>query len=213
MRIHFDDVDATEVDRRIALYGPLTQAVRELIDATIRTEVDDETIRDVEATVRAATARLREKQVDGSLGVTVTTDGTMLDWGNAAVGVRNPIAPPLVAEMDETGLCWSELELGAAYEGPPGLVHGGILALLVDQILGIAVASGSKPSFTGTLTLQYRKATPLGKVRLEARVERVEGLKTFVAGSVSTAEGRTVEANAIFIRPSWARDLPERSAS
>ncbi|WP_040799285.1 PaaI family thioesterase [Nocardia higoensis] len=206
MQIHFDDIDAAEIDRRIALYGPLTQAVRELVDATVRTEVDEHTIREVEATVRAATARLRAQQIDGSFGARFTSDGTMMAWGNAAVGVRNPIAPPMVVERDDTGLHWAELTLGAAYEGPPGLVHGGVSALLLDQLLGMAAAHGGQPSFTGTLALRYRKPTPLGKIRVEARVDRVEGAKTFVVGSLSVGGELAVEADAVFIQPSWVRD-------
>ncbi|WP_067852238.1 PaaI family thioesterase [Nocardia shimofusensis] len=209
MQIIFDDIDAAEIDRRIALYGPLTQAVRELVDATIRTEADEDTIRDVEATIRVATARLREKQIEGSFGARYTADGTVMSWGNAAVGVRNPIAPPMVVERDDTGLHWAEITLGAAYEGPPGLVHGGVTALLLDQILGHAAAVDGKPSFTGTLTLRYRRPTPLGKVRAEARVDRVEGVKTFVVGSLSTADGLTVEADGVFIQPAWVRDRAE----
>lgn len=209
MQIYFDDIDAAEIDRRTALYGPFTQAVRDLVDATIRTEVDEDTIREVEATIRAATARLRAEQIEGSFGAGYTADGVVMAWGNAAVGVRNPIAPPMVVERDGTGLHWAEVTLGAAYEGPPGRVHGGVTALLLDQILGVAASSAGKPAFTGTLTLRYRKATPLGKVRAEARIDRVEGVKSFVVGSLSTTEGCTVEASGVFIQPAWVRDTAD----
>ena len=48
-----DDITAEELERQRALYGPFTQAVRELVDATIRTEVDDDEIRAVQAEVEA----------------------------------------------------------------------------------------------------------------------------------------------------------------
>ena len=105
------------------------------------------------------------------------------------------------------GACWAEFTLGAAYEGPPGLVHGGICALVLDHILGEAASDGlTKPLFTGTITLRYLRGTPLGPLRAEAFIERTEGIKTYARGYLSDADGRTVEADGVFIAPAWARD-------
>jgi hypothetical protein len=67
-----------------------------LIDATIRTEA----------------------------GVKFSTDGEQMPWGNAVIGTRNPVAPPLVIERAEDGSMFADVHLGAAYEGPPGHVTG-----------------------------------------------------------------------------------------
>lgn len=76
--------------------------------------------------------------------------------------------------------CWSEFTLGAPYEGPPGLVHGGVCALVLDHILGEAASERlTKPLFTGTISVKYLRGTALGRLRTEA-------------------EG-------IFVRPAWAR--------
>ena len=70
-----------------------------------------------------------------------------------STGFRNAIAPPLVMHEEPDGLWWSEFELGEAYQGPPGWVHGGVLALVLDQLLGEAASEGlTKPMFTGTIT-------------------------------------------------------------
>ena len=206
MQFTLEDIDAAEVVRRAALYGPLTDAVRDLVDATIRTEVDEDTIRDVYASVVAATDRLRARQIDGAFGVRYTHHGEAMAWGNAVIGLRNAIAPPLSVTHEPGGVVWSEFVLGAAYEGPPGHVHGGVCALVLDQILGMSAASNDKPNFTGTLTLRYRRGTPLGLLRVEARIDRVEGVKTFVVGTLSDAAGVTVEADGVFILPTWARE-------
>ncbi|WP_024795899.1 PaaI family thioesterase [Tomitella biformata] len=200
MQIITEDIDTAELARRRALYGPLTEAVRELIDATIRTEVDDDVVRQVHADIAAATAKLRARQLDGAYGARKTTAGEHMSWGNAAMGLRNAIAPPLVVKADADGRRWAEFTLGAAYEGPPGLVHGGVCALVLDHVLG-ATASSVTFSFTGTLTLRYRRGTPLGLLRAEARVDRVEGRKTIVVGTLSDAGGVTVEAEGNFISP------------
>ncbi|WP_072845223.1 PaaI family thioesterase [Rhodococcus tukisamuensis] len=203
MKFTREDIDSSELDRRRALYGPLTEAVRELVDATIRTEVDESVIREVHAEVAAAAAKLRAKQLDGAFGLRFTTGGESFAWGNAGIGLRNALAPPLSVESDASGLHWTEVTLGAPYEGPPGLVHGGICALVLDHLLG-TTASSIEPRFTGTLTLRYRRGTPLGRLRAEARITRNEGRKTVVNGTLSDAGGVTVEAEGIFIGPATA---------
>jgi acyl-coenzyme A thioesterase PaaI-like protein len=124
------------------------------------------------------------------------------------VGLRNAIAPPMDVHHEEVGRCWAEFDLGVAYEGPPGLVHGGISALVLDHILGEVASDGlTKPLFTGTITLRYLRGTPLGPLRAEAFIERTEGVKTFARGYLSDADGHTVEAEGVFIRPAWARNV------
>lgn len=201
-----DDMDAEEIARQVALYGPFTAAVRELVDATIRTEVDDDEVRAVQAEVEALVARLRKQQLDGPYGVRFGATGRGRPWGNSVVGLRNPIAPPLVVQRDESGRAWCDFHLGAAYEGPPSLVHGGVSALILDQMLGEAAGAGGKPGMTARLTLHYRRATPLGDLRAEAWIERSEGIKTWARGHIADAEGVTVEAEGLFILPKWARE-------
>jgi len=201
-----DDITPEELERQRAVYGPFTQAVRELVDATIRTEADDEEIRAVHAEVEALTARLRARQLEGAYGVRFGSTGRGRPWGNSVVGLRNAIAPPLVIDHEDTGRAWSDFHLGAAYEGPPGLVHGGVAALVLDQMLGEAAGAGGKPGMTGTLTLRYRRGTPLGDLRAEAWIERSEGIKTWARGHLMDAEGVTVEAEGLFILPRWARE-------
>ena len=78
---------------------------------------------------------------------------------------------------------------------------------MLDHILGEAASDGlTKPKFTGTITLRYLRGTPLGPLRAEACIERIDGVKTFARGYLSDAEGPTVEAEGVFIQPAWARD-------
>lgn len=206
-----DELSSAEIDRQASLYGALAQSVRELADAAIRTEVDDDEVRAARAEIEAITERLRKQQIDGSYGIRFNDEGRVRPWGNAVVGVRNPIAPPLQMQRDPSGRAWADFHLGAAYEGPPGLVHGGVAALVLDQVLGEAAGAGGKPGMTGTLTLRYRRGTPLGDLHAEAHIDRVEGIKTWVVGSISDAEGVTVEAEGVFILPRWARKAAEES--
>jgi acyl-coenzyme A thioesterase PaaI-like protein len=200
-----ENLTAEEVAQLRATYEPLTQSVRDLVDATIRTEVDADVVADAKAAIDAATARLRTRQLVGAFGVRFGADGDQMPWGNAVIGMRNPTAPPLVIHKDSTGRVFTEFHLGAAYEGPPGHVHGGVAALILDHVLGEAASSAERPRLTGTITLRYLRTTRLGPLRAEARIDRTEGVKTFAVGHLADDEGVTVQAEGVFIQPRWAR--------
>lgn len=199
-----ENVSAAEVERLRGVFGPLTESVRELIDATIRTEVDADVVALAKAEIDAATARLRSKQLPGPYGVRIS-DGDQMPWGNPVIGLRNPIAPPVVLHPADDGGVRCDFHLGAAFEGPPGHVHGGVSALILDHVLGEAASTAENPRLTGTISLRYLRTTPLGDLHAEARIVRTEGIKTYAVGHVSDADGVTVEAEGVFITPRWAR--------
>ena len=201
----FEALSAAEADRVTALYTPLADAVRELIDAAVRTEADDAVVANARTAIEAVTQSLRQRV--RPVKVSYRVDDRPLPLGNAVVGVCNPIAPPVVVQHEGGGRCWSEFVLGTAYEGPPGLVHGGVSALVLDHMLGEAASEGlSRARFTGTITVKYLRGTPLGPLRCEAWIERTERAKAFARGFISDAEGITVEADGVFIEPAWARE-------
>jgi acyl-coenzyme A thioesterase PaaI-like protein len=201
----FEVLSAAGLDRVKALYAPLAEAVRDLIDATIWTQADDDVVENARTTIEAVTQSLRQKTRPS--GMSYLVDGHPVPLANAAIGLCNPIAPPMVVHHEDDGRCWSEFVLGSAYEGPPTLVHGGVSALVLDHILGEAASQGmTKPRFTGTITAKYLRGTPLGPLRAEAFVDRTEGVKTYARGYISDAEGVTVEAEGVFIKPAWARE-------
>jgi hypothetical protein len=207
-KVPYEVMSADEHDRLAALYGPLTDDVRELIRLALRTDADPDSIDAARTAIRTANDVLRSRQPDESQVVRYSVGGRPVVWGNAVIGLRNAIAPPLTIHHDDDATrCWSEFTLNSAYEGPPGLVHGGVCALVLDHVLGEAASAGlTKPLFTGTLMVRFVRGTPLGRLRADAAVERTEGVKSFVSGHLSDGEGITVEAEGIFIKPAWARD-------
>lgn len=203
-----DDLSPEETERQRAIYGPLTDCVRELVDACIRTQASEEEISRASAEIQAITARLRSDQLETAYGVAFDSRGLGRHAGNTVLGLRNPVAPPLRLEHDSSGdgRVFCELHLGAAYEGAPGLVHGGVASMLMDQLLSESVQSANRPGFTGTMTVTYRKATPLGDLRAEAWIELREEYKTRARGHLIGPDGVTVEAEAVFVLPRWARE-------
>lgn len=184
-----------------AVYEPLARSVRNLIDVTIRTEADATVVLAATQLIDAASRQLGVELMPESFGLRTTPDGQGSAWGNIAIGIRNPVAPPLIVHHEPDRSVWAEFVLGAAYEGPAGHVHGGMCALVLDHVLGATAHQPGRPAYTGTLTLRYMRGTLLGPLRAEARVERVEGAKTFAVGELSDAHGVTVQAEGVFIHP------------
>jgi acyl-coenzyme A thioesterase PaaI-like protein len=208
MAEHGTDLDVEAV-------AALAQSARGLVDAVVRSQVDADELRAVRAELDALTERLRASQLPASVGAAYGWEAGRRHWGNAVIGLRNPIAPPLDI-LREGGRVSAGFTLGAAYEGPPTFVHGGVSALILDQMLGEAAASSGRPGMTGTLSIRYRHPTPLGPLRAEAEVVRTEGVKTYAEGRVLVAQPdgtwrASVEAEGVFILPRWAREkLAER---
>ncbi|MCW2782960.1 MAG: thioesterase superfamily protein [Marmoricola sp.] len=200
-----DHATDEEIARDRSVWEPFTQSLRELVDLTIRSEADLETVRAAHAQLLAINERLGARVIPGTYGVRLG-ESSGRNWGNAIMGVRNAIAPPLDIATDGVGRAWVDFTLGAAYEGPPSLVHGGVTALVLDHVFGAAAGADRKPRLTGTLTMRYLRGTKLGvPLRAEAHVDRVEGWKSFVVGHLADDEGTTVEADGVFILPRWAR--------
>ena len=207
------DLTDEQVDAEVDVFGGLTDAVRRLNQATLRTTVDHETVDEVRRQVEELTARLEKSMIPHNFGVSFTKGGRIRGYGNAVVGLRNPNAVPVKVVQDkENGRATAEFELNALHEGPPGQVHGGVVALVLDQVFGEAAAAGGAPGMTGTLTLRYALNTPLGPCSAAAWVDRRDGIKTIVKGEMRRADGTvTVTAEGIFILPRWAREqLAER---
>ena len=101
------------------------------------------------------------------------------------IGIANPLAPPIrLAVLGDK--VEGRVTFGVAYEGPPGHVHGGFLAAAFDEVLGMAQSLTGNPGMTGTLTIRYRRPTPLlTELVFEAHVDRVEGRKIFTHGTLS----------------------------
>lgn len=121
-------------------------------------------------------------------------------------GTSNPLAPPMVSWQIREGEDGPEgrrteatIRFGAAYEGPPMHAHGGLVAAVFDELLG---RSQLVPGFTGSLTVWYRRPTPLDRdLQLKAWVDRVDGRKRWVRGTCHLDGVLLSEAEGLFIAP------------
>ncbi len=181
----------------------LTHAVRHLIDAILtRDDVSDEVLRDAATVTEDLAAQIagspHEAKARGRRVPSERTHGDYLTR-SPIVGQVNPVAPPLEWEV-RSGRILGRGIYHAAYEGPPGYVHGGWIALTFDEILGMANVASGNPGMTGTLKIRYRRPTPLHKeVTFEGWTEKVEGRRITALGTMSVDGVVTAEAEGLFI--------------
>lgn len=116
-------------------------------------------------------------------------------------GRSNALAAPL-ALVFEGELTRGHAVYGEAYEGPPGLVHGGFVISAFDDLLGVAQAASGIAGLTGTLSVRLHSGTPLNqRIDYEASVLEVKGRKITAWGRSYCAGVLCAEATGIFIEP------------
>lgn len=125
-----------------------------------------------------------------------------VDWSapySPVVGRCNPLASPMHMRIEQDKVI-GEVTFGDAYEGPPGCVHGGMVALTWDHVLALSNMLLNLRGPTAWLHIEYRKPTPLlTPLRFEGWIDKVEGKKIFTKG-VCYANGDVVtEASGLFI--------------
>jgi len=192
----------------------LAGTTRELLDAIIQLSGDVDEIEEATLLVREAELLVRKYVKRGSSAPTLapTSEGSFgvgtsfLDR-SPLIGSMNPVAPPIAIEIrhageGESGIASAigRVTFDAIYEGPPGCVHGGIIAAAFDEVLGIAQSLSGNPGMTGQLTVRYRAPTPLYQPLLfEAHIDRIAGRKIFTAGTLHHGKTLCAEAEALFI--------------
>ena len=82
-------------------------------------------------------------------------------------GLENPVGLHLHIYETEPGLVETTYTAPEHFQGYPGVLHGGIVGALIDEIAGRA-HMGSDPNnprfmFTAKLEVKYRKNVPVGK--------------------------------------------------
>jgi acyl-coenzyme A thioesterase PaaI-like protein len=214
-------MDENELQGRTAL----ADATRHLIRATRVTLVDTEPMAEAAALIERAAGLLEAETFAGphsQVGLDITASGPDMAAEprqyfpySSVIGPLNPISVPVeleVADLADLGIDGPTASLtgngarGRAvlpeqYVGPPwNIVHGGIIAHIFDELLGVATIAGGAAGFTGRLTVHFRKPTPaLQPLELVAWIESVSGRKTVARGEIRHDGIVTAEADGLFI--------------
>ncbi len=196
-----DGADPALRERRAAI-TELGGALRELVQQASATEVPVDVLRQVAAQLSDAAAALGQ-QTRSRTDLPSADDliGRQRMY-NPVIGSGSGLAAPLHVEVtgdEAVGSCI----LGLAFEGPPSFAHGGVSAMLLDQLLGHAASAAGHPGMTVQLDLTYRAPVPLQTpLRLTARVGEVTGRRITVRGVIATAaepDKVLVQATGIFV--------------
>ena len=179
----------------------LADAVRRLIEHAVLSEVPDDEAAEIAATLEGIDERLK-RHPRGAAPKKALPDFHDLQAifrGDPIIGEHNPIAPPVAVERDGD-VIRGRATLGAPYEGPPGYVHGAIIAAVFDMLLGLANVASGNPGMTGTLTVRYRRPTPLNtELVFEASTGERKGRKVMAHGSCHANGELTAEAEGVFV--------------
>jgi acyl-coenzyme A thioesterase PaaI-like protein len=172
----------------------LGAALRALSDVVVRTGATAEEIDAAAGTVEALAAQLAMHPPGQRIHDSPYHPMSIVG------GSAHPTAAQLHTTPTEDGVAGT-VRLGAAYEGGPGLVHGGVLSLLFDHAMGQALFVAGYSAMTVSLEVRYRAPTPLDvALAVSAKLDRIDGRKLFVAAQVAVGGQVTAEAQGVFVQ-------------
>ena len=83
------------------------------------------------------------------------------------------------------------------YQSWEGIVHGGVVALMLDEAVGWASWLAEKPGVTGRLEVKYRQPLRLGdEVRVTGRIENVRRTLVYASSRIERKADRALIAEA-----------------
>jgi acyl-coenzyme A thioesterase PaaI-like protein len=186
------------------------QAVRELCAETVACDAPDESFREVADSVEELVERLRVeprrvRKVASRLEEEIRVEGKRYHYGDLLdfsplAGLANPLAPPMSIGKEEDARLVATLVFSSAFEGGPGLAHGGYVAAAFDELLGLTQSLTGEAGMTGKLKVRYRSPCPLNtELRMEGRVHQREGRKIVARGTMHVGDRLVADGEATFV--------------
>jgi acyl-coenzyme A thioesterase PaaI-like protein len=179
----------------------LARAVRDLADAVAETGVDRTTLDEVTGALELLTHRLRtETDDDAYSGLVIKPVDYSVPEGpmplNPIVGACSPVRPDVQLRFAD-GEVTGRAMFTKRFVGPPGFAHGGISAMLADQIVACTGGAVGRRTITKSLQVEYLRPLPLGEeVQLwgvcELAGEDFEARFTVTVGGKVAVQGTAV---------------------
>ena len=114
-------------------------------------------------------------------------------------GAANPMGLAAHLWRDDDVACM-RVTLGKAFEGAPGRAHGGVVAALLDEVMGVMNVIDGAMAFTAQLDVTYVAPTPVGEpIVARAWLARRDDRKRFVEATLHAGERLVASARALFI--------------
>ena len=194
------DPGAKRAVRRAAI-ADLARAVRQLADAVAETGTGNEEVAAVATEVRRLRRRLAAARHDGPYS---GLHGQELDLSTPAgplplspiIGDCNPSAPEVALSFVD-GRVMGTTRLTKRHVGPPGFAHGGIGAMIADQLVAVTPYRLGLTCVTRWMTVRYRRPIPLySDIALEAWCEPVDDARVRAWCTIGHEGGVDLEAEA-----------------
>jgi acyl-coenzyme A thioesterase PaaI-like protein len=168
----------------------LAESLRRLISATATCTASPADLATARDLVDAATAALGPSPTAEEHSTTTTAGDRRTV--NPYDSPENPLAPPLRVIPSAEDEYAAELTLSPAYEGPPGRVHGGVVAGILDHASGFALKDLGIVAMSVSLTIDLHDATPYAQpLVVRARLAERDGRKIWVETTLATSDGHT----------------------
>jgi acyl-coenzyme A thioesterase PaaI-like protein len=188
----------------------LVARTRELIEAVVMTDVAEADRVAAADLIETATDLLNRSRRESPLFLVRHSDGRVESLLQAGSGRLNPAAPPVEWVVRPTepppGSEPVPVEVSARcvfcaqHAGSPGRAYGGVLALVLDEVIGVSVRAAGASGMTVSLTVNLRGAAPLGvPVDITARLTGTEGRKAFASGEIRAGDSLVAEATGIYV--------------
>lgn len=107
-------------------------------------------------------------------------------------GVENPYGLHLKFYESGPGETHAEIVVPERYQGYPGIVHGGIIAAMLDEVSGRAFMGDDPPRFMVTvkLSVRYRRPVPVETLLvLKGHAGEDKGRAAYATGEIYDAQG------------------------
>lgn len=101
-----------------------------------------------------------------------------------------------------SGFFYAKVTFGPKTQGPPGHVHGGAIAAILDECMGATAWMNKNMVMTAELKVNYRRALPLDlECYIHSRIDQSEGKKIVLKAELyDTQENKYATAEGLFIR-------------
>jgi uncharacterized protein (TIGR00369 family) len=118
-------------------------------------------------------------------------------------GRENPYGLKLEFYETTPGEVVVEYTVPEQFQGYPGVVHGGVVAAMLDEVTGRVHMGGNPPRFmfTARLDVRYRKNVPVGQpLRIIGHAGKSKERTAFATGQIFDASGELLaEAEAVLV--------------
>ena len=140
-------------------------SIRAMADAAAETAVEPSVLEDARAQIDEIAARLRAAVHEGAYSglVEMPVDYSVPDGPmplNPIIGRCNPTRPDVELRFVD-GEIVGTARFTRRFTGPPGLTHGGISAMLADQIVALTGGAVGTRCITKALHVRFRRPLPL----------------------------------------------------